>query len=281
MDPIVVAVTVVVACFVGGFISGLAHAGRHARSARALRRPDGSQEVTVVVQHGYHPDRIELAAGVPATLRFDRRENDPCTEVLVSELFPSEYHLAPNAETVIRFTPASAGTFAFTCGLGMFSGRIVVRVARRRLAAGGLLGLLAVLVLSACMAGPASTASAVPSAAGSRSIADLGERRSEAGAVTIVAAWASTEPPGLDVQMDTHSVDLDPFDLTSLARVRLDGGEWIAPTSFDAPKGGHHRSGTLAFASVAPSALGSARLIELRIVDVASAERLLRWERAR
>lgn len=98
-------------------------------SARAARLPDGTQEARILVQHGYHPSRIELEAGVPAVLRFERRETDRCSELLVSELLPSSFHLAPNAETDVRFTPTAPGTYAFTCGLGMYTGVLVIRSA--------------------------------------------------------------------------------------------------------------------------------------------------------
>ncbi len=80
--------------------------------------------------------------------------------------------------------------------------------------------------------------------------------------------------------MDTHSVDLDGFDLRALTRVRLDGGPWVSPTLWDAPKGGHHRSGTLTFGSLDPPAIDGALLIELEVRDV-GASHLLRWDRTR
>lgn len=98
-------------------------------SVRARRSSDGTQEARVLVDHGYHPSRIELDAGVPAVLRFDRREDDPCTEMLVSELWPSAHRLAAHAETDIRFTPGQPGRYAFTCGMGMYSGELLVRAA--------------------------------------------------------------------------------------------------------------------------------------------------------
>ena len=111
----------------GGAVFFLLRGRRRPASARAVRRADGTQEARVVVEHGYRPARVELDLGVPAVLRFDRREDDPCSELLVSELLPSSYRLAPHAETVVRFTPTAAGTFAFTCGLGMYTGLLVVR----------------------------------------------------------------------------------------------------------------------------------------------------------
>ena len=95
-------------------------------TARARRLADGSQEVRVVVDRGYVPSRIDLEAGIPATLRFERREDDPCTEMLVSELWPNAHRLVAHGETSIRFTPEHPGRFVFTCGMGMYSGELVV-----------------------------------------------------------------------------------------------------------------------------------------------------------
>ena len=84
----------------------------------------------IVVEHGYRPSRVELEAGVPTTLRFDRREDDVCSEMLVSDLWPSTHHLAAHGETEVRFTPERPGRYAFTCGLGMYSGELIVRGGR-------------------------------------------------------------------------------------------------------------------------------------------------------
>ncbi len=126
---------------------------------------------------------------------------------------------------------------------------------------------------AAGQAGPAASAAEPTPAA-----AALGEQRSEGGAVEIVATWVSADPPSLKVTMDTHSVDLDRADLATLARVRLDGGDWVAPSAVDMPKGGHHREGRLDFAGLGAS-FGVARVIELEIRDVAAPLRVLRWER--
>jgi plastocyanin domain-containing protein len=113
----------------GGAVFLVLHDRHGPGRVRAARRPDGTQEARVVVEHGYRPARIELVVGVPAVLRFERREDDACSELLLSELLPSSYRLAPHAETVVRFTPMARGTYAFTCGLGMYAGVLVVRPA--------------------------------------------------------------------------------------------------------------------------------------------------------
>jgi len=104
----------------------------------------------------------------------------------------------------------------------------------------------------------------------------------EGGQVTIKATWIGASAGTVfDVVMDTHAVDLDGYDLTRLAVLRVNGRE-VQPSSWDAPKGGHHRKGTLSFPATASdgkplSELGT-RTIELIIRDVADVpERIFRW----
>ncbi len=42
-----------------------------------------SQEITIVVEGGYSPDRVVARRGVPLTLIFDRRETSPCSDEIV------------------------------------------------------------------------------------------------------------------------------------------------------------------------------------------------------
>lgn len=100
----------------------------HSRAyVRAKLGPSGVQEARIRVERRYTPSHIELEAGVPVLLRFDRREDDPCSEMLVCELLPSQYRLAAHQETPVRFTPQLPGRYAFTCGMGMYIGELNVR----------------------------------------------------------------------------------------------------------------------------------------------------------
>jgi len=142
--------------------------------------------------------------------------------------------------------------------------------------------LLMAVVASSCATPVTASTSAGPGATADASASpEVGERQQhEAGSVTVTASWMVGTSSVL-VGMNTHSVDLDGFDLKELARVRLDGGAWASPTGWDAPKGGHHRGGTLSFGSLDPRMLAFANVIELEIRDVAVPSHLLRWERAR
>ncbi len=119
----------------------------------------------------------------------------------------------------------------------------------------------------------AASAAASPKATGT-----LGERSTEGGGVEVKASWVSSDPPALVVTMDTHSVNLDVFDLTTMAKLRIDGGAWVAPSAVEMPKGGHHREGRLQFSSLT-SAFDAAGVIELEITGVAVPTRSFRWGR--
>ena len=142
--------------------------------------------------------------------------------------------------------------------------------------------IVAALLIAASAAACAApvTSSTEPSPSIAPSAGPGEEQQHEAGAVTVAASWISGTSSAR-VTMDTHSVGLDGFDLKDLARLRLDGGDWVSATLWDAPKGGHHRSGTLTFGSIEPEVLDGARVIELEVRDVGVPSHLLRWERAR
>ena len=83
--------------------------------------------------------------------------------------------------------------------------------------------------------------------------------------------------------MDTHSVDLDGYDLKKLVVLRADGGMEVRPSAWDAPKGGHHREVTLTFpkrTSDGSRVIGrDTRRIRLVIRDVAGVtERSFEWK---
>jgi hypothetical protein len=82
--------------------------------------------------------------------------------------------------------------------------------------------------------------------------------------------------------MDTHSVDLDRYDLKDLAVLKTGAGLELQPITWDAPKGGHHRSGTLVFPATPPdgglSIDADALTLTLVIRDVAGVpERTFQW----
>ncbi|MDP3879022.1 MAG: hypothetical protein Q8Q07_01785 [Dehalococcoidales bacterium] len=101
------------------------------------------------------------------------------------------------------------------------------------------------------------------------------------GAVTIDVQRTEGENGSLtfNVAMNTHSVDLDQYDLAQLTILRDDRGNEYLPVSWDSASGGHHRQGTLTFPLPASVSGGEAKYLEMVIRDVAGIEeRVLRWE---
>lgn len=142
---------------------------------------------------------------------------------------------------------------------------------------------IAWLLLGLVVTGCAGTlTSPTASAPGSASPAGAGfkqTQRNEGGAVTVEVTWDGPAVGAVfDVTLDTHSVDLDALDLSD-AVLTNDRGERLAAIPWEAPKGGHHRGGRLAFDGDAAAFLADASWIELTINGVGGVpERVLRWE---
>jgi hypothetical protein len=101
------------------------------------------------------------------------------------------------------------------------------------------------------------------------------------GAVTVNLEWLAKNVTDLtfEVVMDTHSVNLDPYDLGKLAILRDDTGKEFSPTSWLSPPGGHHRKGELTFAAPDPVKAKSAKYFEVVIRDVSGVkERVFKWQ---
>lgn len=106
----------------------------------------------------------------------------------------------------------------------------------------------------------------------------------EGGAVTIDVKWLGQNSGSLvfQVDMNTHSVDLDVYDLGKLATLRDDSGKEYKPSSWQSAAGGHHRGGTLAFTIADSVKQSTAKSIELVVRDVAGIkERNFKWELGR
>ena len=101
------------------------------------------------------------------------------------------------------------------------------------------------------------------------------------GAVEIQVKWLADKKDSLvfDVSMNTHSVDLDKYDLKQLTALHDSQGNEYQPLSWSSAAGGHHRSGKLIFA--VPSSLneGGTKFLHMVIRNVAGVkERSLEWD---
>ena len=148
---------------------------------------------------------------------------------------------------------------------------------------------LIVFLVAACSSsappvsvGPSSSVGAASTGPSTQS-ADASSQQtqtSDGGQVTVVVDWAGpASGAAFEVTLDTHSVDLDALDLTD-ATLQNDRGETLTAGAWDAPKGGHHREGTLTFAGDDVSSfLAEAEWVEMTLVGIGDLpERTLRWE---
>ncbi len=96
------------------------------REATVAKSSHGVQEIAVVVNGGYAPDRIEVVKNQPVRLLFKREEDNPCTEKVVLGAWNIVRDL-PRGETVpVEFTPHESGQFPFHCSMNMVRGTIIV-----------------------------------------------------------------------------------------------------------------------------------------------------------
>jgi plastocyanin domain-containing protein len=103
------------------FFWGPRHSG-----TRATAGPNGYQEAFVLVKGGYTPDTIIVQHGKPVRLNFRREESNPCSEMVVLPDFGKSAHLPEKQVVPVEFLPAKAGTYEFSCQMGMFRGKLVV-----------------------------------------------------------------------------------------------------------------------------------------------------------
>lgn len=96
------------------------------RVRESARVEGGAQRVRITVKGGYSPDVVVVKRGLPVLLDFYRDEASDCTEQVVFPDLRLSRRLPAFETTTVAFTPEREGEFAFTCGMGMVRGRLVV-----------------------------------------------------------------------------------------------------------------------------------------------------------
>ena len=133
--------------------------------------------------------------------------------------------------------------------------------------------LLMAIITAGCSSSSAATQKTVSSPAGGQ------VRSNSGGSVTIAVTWLGIRDKALsfDIVMDTHSVDLDQYDLGKLSILTDDKGNEYSLVSWNSQPGGHHRKGKLTFSQV-DSQVKPGKL-ELTISYVAGvSQRTFNWD---
>lgn len=85
-----------------------------------------SDSVEITVDGGYSPEVISLQKGKTVKLNFTRKDPSSCLEEVVLGDFHIRKHLPLNQTVSVEITPQKSGEFGYSCGMGMFHGRIRV-----------------------------------------------------------------------------------------------------------------------------------------------------------
>jgi len=100
--------------------------GRHGGGVAARESAAGWQEITITVDGGYAPTRIQMKAGRPLRLSFHRIDPSGCVARVIFPDFHKTLDLPLEATTSLELPPTEAGVYPFHCGMNMVRGVLEV-----------------------------------------------------------------------------------------------------------------------------------------------------------
>jgi len=85
---------------------------------------DGKQIVKMdASSSGYSPNKLKVQAGIPVRWEITDRGTSGCTNAVISRgLFDGQIDLTPGKTSIKEFIPPKAGSYKFSCWMGMVSG---------------------------------------------------------------------------------------------------------------------------------------------------------------
>lgn len=96
-------------------------------AAKPAAKSPNVQRATIVIDGEYQPGQVRVRAGRPVELTFVLKEQAGCGEVLQFPSLKLKRTLRPGEKTRVAFTPQKSGTIAFTCGMNMYRGQVLVQ----------------------------------------------------------------------------------------------------------------------------------------------------------
>ena len=100
--------------------------GRHGGGVAARESAAGVQEITITVDGGYAPSRIQMKAGRPLRLSFHRIDPSGCVAQVIFPDFHKTLDLPLEATTSLELPPTEVGIYPFHCGMNMVRGVLEV-----------------------------------------------------------------------------------------------------------------------------------------------------------
>lgn len=86
-----------------------------------------SGTVDIIVDGGYSPEVISVPIGKTTKINFIRKDSTECLEEVVLGDFKIRKELPLNQKVMVEITPKKKGEFRYSCGMGMYHGKIVVK----------------------------------------------------------------------------------------------------------------------------------------------------------
>lgn len=93
------------------------------KRGKAVEVSDGLE---IEVEGGYIPEVVSIRKGRPVTLTFLRTDPSSCLEEVVIPDFHTRRTLPLGQKVAIKLKPETVGEFPFSCGMGMYHGKIIV-----------------------------------------------------------------------------------------------------------------------------------------------------------
>lgn len=84
-------------------------------------------EVDIEVNGGYSPEVISIPKGKLTKINFIRVDPTDCLSEVVLGDFNIRKELPLNQKVTIEITPQKSGEFGYSCGMGMYHGKIIVK----------------------------------------------------------------------------------------------------------------------------------------------------------
>lgn len=85
-----------------------------------------SDSVDIIVNGGYSPEVISIPMGKTTRINFIRKDPTECLEEVVLGDFKIRKTLPLNQKVTVEINPKKIGEFNYSCGMGMYHGKIIV-----------------------------------------------------------------------------------------------------------------------------------------------------------
>ncbi len=97
------------------------------KASEPAPRAGGPVFAITVDASGFHPDSVRAPANSPTRLVFTRVSDEGCGQQLIFPTLDIRRDLPLNTAVPVDFTMPASGSVAFTCGMNMLRGSVVVQ----------------------------------------------------------------------------------------------------------------------------------------------------------